>query len=230
MRRSRTSYALRQLDAISEKVTKKARLGDLAKNAPKTRTAIQEWLAVLAQCDQLQDAIGILELDRAMDASLEELEQHKTGLRAAREKRRALIMHTTTSLLTQIEATARKANTRVLLQPIQAKAVIVPANASAEQIIDFQRLLGAELSREAIDAKRWLQAVAEAKDAVVDTTLDHAQTLKEFGEETQGKARVSRSAFLRKVSAKAAALAGPDEDEVDTSDGPGPDEDADTSV
>ena len=165
-----------------------------------------------------------------MDASLEELEQHKTGLRAAREKRRALIMHTTTSLLTQIEATARKANTRVLLQPIQAKAVIVPANASAEQIIDFQRLLGAELSREAIDAKRWLQAVAEAKDAVVDTTLDHAQTLKEFGEETQGKARVSRSAFLRKVSAKAAALAGPDEDEVGTSDGPGPDEDADTSV
>ena len=224
------AYALRQLDAISEKVTKKARLGDLAKNAPKIRTAIQEWLAVLAQCDQLQDAIGILELDRAMDASLEELEQHKTGLRAAREKRRALIMHTTTSLLTQIEATARKANTRVLLQPIQAKAVIVPANDSAEQIIDFQRLLGAELSREAIDAKRWLQAVAEAKDAVVDTTLDHAQTLKEFSEETQGKARVSRSAFLRKVSAKAAALAGPDEDEVGASDGPGPGEDADTSV
>ena len=83
---------------------------------------------------------------------------------------------------------------------------------------------GVKINREAIDAKRWLQAVAEAKDAVVDTTLDHAQTLKEFGEETQGKARVSRSAFLRKVSAKAAALAGPDEDEVDTSDGPGPGE------
>ena len=64
----------------------------------------------------------------------------------------------------------------------------------------------------------------------MDTTLDHAQTFKEFGEETQGKARVSRSAFLRKVSVKAAALAGPDEDEVGASDGPGPGEDADTSV
>ena len=82
--------------------------------------------------------------------------------------------------------------------------------------------------------QEWLAVLAQCdqlqEDAVVDTTLDHAQTLKEFGEETQGKARVSRSAFLRKVSAKAAALAGPDEDEVDTSDGPGPGEDADTSV
>lgn len=223
------AYALRQLDAISEKVDKKARLGDLAKNAPKIRTAIQEWVAVLAQCDQLQDAIGILELDRAMDASLEELEQHKTGLRAARQKRRDVIMHTTTGLLTQIEATVRKANTRVLLQPIQAKAVIVPANASAEQIIDFQRLLGAEPTRETIDAKRWLQAVSEAKDAVVDTTLDHAQALKEFGEETQDKARVSRSAFLRKVSVKAAALAGPDQDEGDPGDEAGSDQEEDVT-
>ena len=52
------AYALRQLDALAEKVDSKAKLGDLAKSAKEAETTVREWLAVLARCFQLQDAVA----------------------------------------------------------------------------------------------------------------------------------------------------------------------------
>ena len=85
------AYALRQLDAIAEKLEKKANLGEIAKATKDAEPKVREWLAVLARCFQLQDGISVLELDRVLDASPEELDQHRLGLTTARQNRLELI-------------------------------------------------------------------------------------------------------------------------------------------
>lgn len=50
------AYALRQLDALASKVENAARFGDLAEASDAAGAQVQEWLAVLARCFQLQDA------------------------------------------------------------------------------------------------------------------------------------------------------------------------------
>ena len=81
------AYVLRQLDAVAEKLEHKASIGDLAGASKQAEAKIQEWLAVLARCFQLQDGIAVLELDRVLDAAPDELDRHRIALRAARQKR-----------------------------------------------------------------------------------------------------------------------------------------------
>ncbi|MFN3340313.1 MAG: hypothetical protein ACK40Z_11500, partial [Dietzia sp.] len=47
-------YALRQLDGIADKLEKHTKLGDLADTSRVAERTVQEWLAVLARCFQLQ--------------------------------------------------------------------------------------------------------------------------------------------------------------------------------
>jgi hypothetical protein len=62
------AYALRQLDALAEKMERESKMGNLAKTAKEAESKVQGWLVVLARCFQLQDAIAVLELDRVLDA------------------------------------------------------------------------------------------------------------------------------------------------------------------
>ena len=57
------AYALRQLDALAEKMERTTKIGDLAKTAKEAGSKVQGWLVVLARCFQLQEAIAVLELD-----------------------------------------------------------------------------------------------------------------------------------------------------------------------
>jgi hypothetical protein len=68
------AYALRQLDALVEKMEHKTKIGDLAKASKDAEFTVREWLAVLARCIQLLDAIAVLELDRVLDASPDEVD------------------------------------------------------------------------------------------------------------------------------------------------------------
>ena len=88
-------YALRQLADLADKLDEKTKVGDLAKIAKDAEADVEKWLAVLARCFQLHDAVGVLELDRVLDASPEELDQHRLGLRAAREDRLGIIAEST---------------------------------------------------------------------------------------------------------------------------------------
>ena len=91
------AYALRQLDALSEKVEQKRKVGELAEASKEAESRVEEWLAVLARCFQLQDAIAVLELDRVLEASPQELDEHRLGLRTARQNRLDLISRSTRS-------------------------------------------------------------------------------------------------------------------------------------
>src|SRR4051812_11611530 len=118
------AYALRQLDALAEKLERQTSVGDLAETAKKAEAKTQDWLAVLARCFQLQDAIAVLELDRVLEVAPEDLDGHRLGLKAVRQKRLETITQATEGLLARLDAAAGTANAKVLLNPLQSPAIV----------------------------------------------------------------------------------------------------------
>jgi hypothetical protein len=186
------AYALLQLDALAEKLERKPAVPDLAKTSKEAEAKVQEWLAVLARCFQLQDAIAVLELDRVLDASPDELDRHRIGLRTARQNRRELIARSTERLMARMDAAAGTANAKVLLHPSASKAVVNATNQVAGAVVDFQGRLGIESGRESLDAKRWTEAATEAKDKVLATGAEGVDVAKRVGGETLGRAKSTR--------------------------------------
>lgn len=182
------AYALRQLDALAEKLEKKADLGDIAKATKETEPRVREWLAVLARCFQLQDGISVLELDRVLDATPEELDQHRLGLATARQNRLDLISRSTSRLLTRMDETIRMANTKVLLNPFDAPAAVRASNQVATGVHDFRGRLGLESGHESTDAKRWAHAAAEVRDKVIAAGSEGAAAAKRVGDQTLDRA------------------------------------------
>ena len=183
------AYALLQIDALAEKTERTAKIGDLADTAKETESKVQEWLAVLARCFQLQDASAVLELDRALDTSPEELHLHRLGLRAARQKRLELIARSTDRLLARLEEAAGMANAKVLLHPTASPAVVHSSNQLAIGVRDFRGRLGIESGRQSSEAKRWVDAAAEARDDAFVTGARGVDAARRLGNETLDRAR-----------------------------------------
>ncbi len=160
------AYALSQLEATAQKLEGKSTLGDLAGAVEKAEPKVREWLAVLARCFQLRDAFSILELDRVLDDSPDELEAHRAGLKAARQKRLDTISGCTETLLARLDAAAARANSKVLLHPTTSPAVVQASSTVASVVLGFHKPLGIESGREDIEARRWADAASERVEAV----------------------------------------------------------------
>ncbi|MBW6438761.1 hypothetical protein KZ829_34035 [Actinoplanes hulinensis] len=163
------AYALRRLDALAEKLESKSAISDLATTAREARTRVGEWLAVLARSFQLQDAIAVLELDRVLDASPEELHGHRLGLRDARQNRLDLIARSTERLLDRMNTAAARANEQVLTNPLSSPAVVEASNHVAYGIHDFRARLGIETGGRSARARRWVDAAVEVRDSALET-------------------------------------------------------------
>ncbi len=161
------AYALRQLDALAEKLENETDVAEMAKMLKGIREQSQEWLAVLARCVQLQEGLAVLEVDRVLDSTPAELDSHREGLRVAREQRRARIASTTSRLVRRIDAAASAANRKVLLHPLKAKDVVLSGNIVVADVMAFHNTLGIEMERQSLEAKSWSAAAAEVKDKVV---------------------------------------------------------------
>ncbi|MEU9832020.1 hypothetical protein AB0D67_10830 [Streptosporangium sp. NPDC048047] len=183
------AYALRRLDALAEKLERKARISDLAKASKDAESTVQEWLAVLARCLQLQDAIAVLELDRVLDASPDELDRHRLALRTARRNRMELISQSTERLMERIVAVVGTANMKVLLHPTTSPAVVRSSNHVAVAVVDFHERLGIEQGRHSLDAKRWVDAAVEVRDQVLETGAEGVNAARRLGNETFDRAR-----------------------------------------
>ncbi|MBS1698420.1 MAG: hypothetical protein JST25_08490 [Actinobacteria bacterium] len=182
------AYALRQLDAIAEKLQQEGDLGEIAKATKEAEVRVHEWLAVIARTFQLQDGVSVLELDRVFDAAPDELESHRLGLRAARQNRLELIGRSTAALVMQMDATVRRANARVLFNPFDSPAVVKSSNRVAVGVIDFRGRLGIESGREAEGAKRWGEAVVEVGEKVRVSAAQSASAAARFGSTTVDRA------------------------------------------
>lgn len=209
------AYTLRQLDALAEKMENKTKIGDLAQASKEAETKVQEWLAVLAHCFQLQDANAVLELDRVLDASPDELDQHRLALRAARQNRLELIARSTEHLMARMDAAAGTANTKVLLHPTATRAVVHSSNHVATGVVDFHGLLGIERSRQSLEAKRWVEAVTEARDKALETGAGGVDAAGRLGSEALGRARSVRDKVSSRIVDRALRRRGDDEERTD---------------
>ncbi|MFZ5871801.1 MAG: hypothetical protein ACOYXW_14915 [Actinomycetota bacterium] len=183
------AYALRQLDALASKVENAAKFGDLAEASEAAGAQVQEWLAVLARCFQLQDAIAILELDRVLDAAPDELDRHRLALRAARQQRMDLIAQSTGRLMARLDEAAGTANDKVLLHPNTAPAIVRSSNHVAASVTELDSRLGIQRDRDLLAARRWVEAASDVKDKAFESGADVAGTARRRVGETLDRAR-----------------------------------------
>lgn len=194
------AYAIRQLDAMAEKLERRDHVDDRAKLAKEAAVTVQQWLAILAHCFRLLDGVALLELDRVLDAAPDELDRHREALRANRDKRIEIFASATNRLLDRLDAAAADANTKVLLNPISARTVVGTSNQVGAAVMSFQGAFGLTGTRQDLDAKRWTQAVGDVRDKIVQTSsagveaakefsADSIEAAKEIGGETLDKAR-----------------------------------------
>ena len=193
-------YALRQLADLAEKVERKSKIDELVKIAKDGEREVQKWLAILARCSRLHDAMAVLELDRVLDASPTELDQHRLGLKAARQDRLELISQATEILLSRMIDAARTANAKVLFNPVQSPAVVESSNRIAIDVHEFHEALGIESGTQSSDARRWAGAAAEKWDKVRESSVEGVGTVKHLGGETLVKASSVRGKLADKIA------------------------------
>lgn len=193
-------YALLQLHDLADQVEKKSKIDELADAAEKAGADVQQWLSVLARCFQLQDAIAVLELDRVLDASPDELDRHRVGLLAARDDRLELILDHTSMLIERMNAAAHAANLKVLLHPTKAPRIVESSNRVAEGVHGLYEVLGIDSGLDALEARRWSRAAGDSWDKVRETGGDRVHTVKRFGNEAGSRARRAKDKVADKIA------------------------------
>ncbi|GAA3580948.1 hypothetical protein [Kribbella ginsengisoli] len=205
------AYVLRQLDALAGKMEREPKLGELAKTVKDAEPKVQEWLAVLARCFKLQDAIAVLELDRVLDASPDELDRHRLALKVARNNRLALISQSTERLMARMDAAAGTANAKVLLHPGTSRDVVRSSNQVTNAVVDFQGRLGIENGRQSLEARRWTDAATEVRDKALDAGADGLDAARRLGNETLGRSMSATGKLSGRITDRARRLRRGDE-------------------
>ena len=184
-------YALQQLDNLAAKLEQTSKVDGLAEVARQAETAASEWLAVLAKCFQLHDALAVLELDRVLGADPADLDDHREGLQVAREQRRDAIEQSTRRLVERLDAAAGTANGKVLLHPRSAGTVVRSSNHVATFVVGFHELLGISGEREAVVARRWADAAGEARARALETGAGGVDAARAIGAGARERARTA---------------------------------------
>lgn len=194
------AYAIQQLEALAEKVERASKGKDLAEVTADAESAVQEWLVVLARCIQLQDALAVLEIDRVLDASPDELDSHRMGLKIARQNRMDLIGRSTAGFLARMAATADAANEEALWHPFKTRPVVQATNHVAVDVGTFHGVLGIDGAHQSLEAKRWTEAAEEARDKVLATGVAGAGAVARIGNDTLGRARSVVNAVATEIA------------------------------
>lgn len=190
---SRTQiYALRQLDAVAERLEGQRDVGDLATITREAEDISREWFAVLARCFQLLDAIAVLELDRVLDASPDEIDTHRRGLETARDNRARAIAERTRLLMSRIDDAAGTANSKVLTNPRSSAKVVRSRNTVASQIVGFHDVLGLTQDGTDIDARAWGAAATDLRDRAVERGAEKVDAAKRFGADRLTRAKTAK--------------------------------------
>lgn len=203
------AYSLRQLDALAEKVEKTSKIADLADLAKQGQETVTEWLGVVARCFQLQEALGILELDRVLDIAPGDVDEHRIALQTARHRRRDVILQTTDLLLSRMDAGAARANAKVLLNPMSAKAVVNARNHVAGGLGEFHVALGVAKGQTSVEVRRWSAAAADVRDGVIGAGADSAQAVGRFGSNVIENARTSTGRLAGRLAERLQRDEGP---------------------
>lgn len=204
------AYALLQLDAIAGSLENSTKLNDMARASKEAESSVQEWLVVLARSFHVQDATSVLELDRVLEESPEQIEQHRQGLVNARENRLEKITKTTNALLKRIEETTGSANSKVLLHPSTAKAVAVSGAGMAVEILDFHGKIGADDNSTAVSVKNWTAALLEVRDKAIESGVDGFDAAGRISKLTLKRSKAASERLTNKIAARARRMSSSD--------------------
>jgi len=194
------ALVVRQLRDLASELEKKQKVGELTDATKETEADVRKWLAVLARCVQLHDAVAVLELDRVLDSAPDELDRYRMGLKAARESRLALLASATGDVLERMNTVVEIANAKVLRHPSASPALALTGNRVAIGVIEFHETVGIDASVQLAEGKEWALAVAEVKDKALDAGGDGYDAAKRFGNETYDRARTATSRVSAQVS------------------------------
>ena len=199
-------YALAQLDGLAGKLGAADKVSDVASAAAAAAASTQEWLAVLARTFQLQEGLDVLELDRVLDASPDEVDDHRRGLEQARRKRLTDIGAATERLLMRIIGAAGTANEKVLLHPKASPRAVRASERVGGTIFEFHGLLGLESDREALEPRLWSSAAGEVRDRALETGSEGIGAVRRGGGVALVRARDRAGGARRSVQALPARL------------------------
>lgn len=202
------SYALRQLADLTNKIEDKAKVDELAKIAKTAEVEVSRWLAEIARCFRLHDAMAVLELDRIFDTAPAELDQHRLGLAAARQDRLELISDSTQLLLERMSIAADTANAKVLLNPIKSPAVVSSTNNAAIEVHELRQLLEIDSRDSSSDSRRWGDAASEQWGKVRDASAGSLDLAKRVNTATMDHARSAKDKVADKARSTGAAGVG----------------------
>jgi hypothetical protein len=183
------AYALRQLADVADKLEKKSKVGDLAEVTQQAEAEIRKWLGILARCVQLHETIAVLELDRVLDASPEELDRHRLGLDAARRDRLDMFEQTTRRLLARMHTAIETANAKVLTNPMDSPAVVRSGNEVVAGVLEFHDHLGLDIDHQLTDARRWSAAAGEKVETARNVAAVGIGKAKGLGVDAVGQAK-----------------------------------------
>lgn len=196
------AFALRQMSDLVEKLERGSTVADLVETCKEVESEIVKWLSILARCFQLHEAHAILELDRVMDVSPDELDRHRLGLEAARRERVGLFVRATQQVLDQLNDAAKTANAKVLFNPKQTPEVVDSRNYVATEVGDFHVVMGIDSDAESSEARRWREAAADKLDRARDTGSQGIEGAKRLGSETRQRASSVRGRISEGLAAR----------------------------
>lgn len=182
------AYALRQLDALVEKVEAKSKLRDVADAVETAEPKAREWLAVIARSFQLQDAVSVLELDRVLDAGTDDLDQHRAGLKAARRRRLDAIARTTDGLLDRLGLALGISNSKVLFHPGAAAVIARSGTSATRSVVTVYELLGIESDRTPFESTNWTGAARQLARSTRDAGTEGLDNARQLGDRTRDAA------------------------------------------
>lgn len=196
-------YALRQLGDLADKLEQEDKVGALADAARTAASDVQKWLFVLARCVELHDAVGVLEIDRVLDASPDELDRHRLGLMSARRDRVELISSRTGQLVDRMSAAVDIANSKVLFNPKQSPAVVIASNAVAADVHEFHDLLEIESGHNSTDSRRWSEAAADTWGKARAAGGHGVGAVKRFGSGARSQASAAKGKLGDRLAERA---------------------------
>ena len=163
------AYALLKIKQLAEEFEGESKVRDLAKTAEQVEAEVQEWLAVLARCFQLQSALDVLELDRVLAVAPDELDDHRRGLRTARDNRLKAISEHTELLLDHLGGAVDTANLRILWTRAKSLSVVDAGNHVAGILDDFHQALGIEADMRSWEPRQLGRAASVGAQAIQKT-------------------------------------------------------------
>jgi hypothetical protein len=192
--------ALRKLGDLAEKMEKGKKVSDLAETFGDLESQVKDWITVLAECFRLHDALAIIELDRVFDASPVELDEHRMGLKKAREERLVKIASATHRMLGSMNIATTTANLKVLFNPRDSKNVVTVANQVAGQIEKFHEMLAIGAGWDDVEARDWKEAASDAVDKTRVITAKGIGVAKDFTQDASGHARSLKGKLSSKIA------------------------------